>query len=1213
MKNSALKKVSAFLLTAAMISTMAVGSFTGAYAQENEKAISNNLRLNVTFDDETAQDLSGNGFDGEIVGDVEFVEGKVGKAVHIVNDESVAGEGKTAQQYIDFGEEFKFGTDDFTVMFWYKADGTDPQEVAVFSNKDWISGSNDGLVFGDMRNGMLFNIAAEGSGRYETSRHTEATDNTWHHIAATFDRDGKEIFYLDGEQIDSVDISDIAGKTIDVDGNHLVLGADGLFRYSVNDSYIDELCIYEGVVSADEIYNLNAPYILEKLERKINEYREILENSDKSQEQKDKFQQVIDEVAEKSQGVTTPEAIKEFTQQLKDAYNEFSAPEKGLASFEVISDTHIKGTDTTESMYMGLVDAIEDTKREFPDSLGIFNSGDFSEDGYENQMQGYYNIINSYKDEINFMTALGNHDVRWKSGWDEIYERYMRFNSDYMGDTDGKVYYDQWFGGYHFIVMNTEWDIKDRAYISDEQIEWLRETIAENNEDGSQPVFIMFHQAMRDTYFNSNDWDVGMQDYKIKEVLRDYPNTFMFTGHIHNGVDTCDIIQTEYGFMVDVPGFRSNDVGIARGQYGYHVTIHEDKVVISVYDYLNDCWVPEYEKVAYLSNSAASQGKVLDVTFDDETANDISGNNNNGTIVGDVKFVDGVSGKAVRITNDEEIAGTSSTAQQYIDFGDSVELGTDDFTVMFWYKAEGTDPQEVAVFGNKNWDSGSNDGLIFGDMRNGMLFNVAAGGSGTIETSRHTEATDGQWHHITATFDRDGDETFYLDGDKIDSKDISSIAGLSLDVEGNHLVLGADGCFKYGVKDSYIDELKIYKKALGASEIKTIVNPVSVNAGGTSALFTWDENDFEGDTEGAYVVVSDNAGNETRVNIDKGSSQVIVTGLETTTDYNAIFVTREKSHSGNYQDVFELSFTTTDKAGISFNLEELKAAIAEAQSVDGSNKTSQASAFLNEAIAQAKDVLAQAEMSDITETEITQTDIDEEAASLRAAVEIFKNSPAPVESETIDRTSMTATACSQYSDEVAENTDGAAESVLDGNKNTYWHTDWSSDLATPHWIQIDFEEVTEISKIGYLPRQSQLNGRWLNYDLVITDENGEEKTIISGGDLGYTSANDLTERFITFEPVKAKSVKIIITDCEGDSVGKHAAAAELNFYSPVKEEYELGDVNHDNKIDVNDVTAIQKYIVNIPLENFDQIIADVNCDGKITINDATAIQIMLNR
>ena len=312
------------------------------------------------------------------------------------------------------------------------------------------------------------------------------------------------------------------------------------------------------------------------------------------------------------------------------------------------------------------------------------------------------------------------------------------------------------------------------------------------------------------------------------------------------------------------------------------------------------------------NEKAISNNLRLNVTFDDETAQDLSGNGFDGEIVGDVEFVEGQVGKAVHIVNDESVAAQGKTAQQYIDFGDSVKFGTDDFTVMFWYKSAGTDPYEVSVLSNKDWRTGDNDGIVFGDMKNGMLFNVAAGGSGRIETSRYPDATDGQWHHIAVTVDREGDEILYIDGEMVEHKDIFFVEGLSLDVEGNHLVLGADGCFNFGVKDSYIDELKIYRKVLDLAEIKTIVSPICVNAEENSAFLTWDESDFENRIEGAYVVVYDGAGNATRFNMNSGSSQVTVTGLEPDTFYRAILVTREKDNNQNYQDVYEFTFTTTD-------------------------------------------------------------------------------------------------------------------------------------------------------------------------------------------------------------------------------------------------------------------------------------------------------------
>ncbi len=86
-----------------------------------------------------------------------------------------------------------------------------------------------------------------------------------------------------------------------------------------------------------------------------------------------------------------------------------------------------------------------------------------------------------------------------------------------------------------------------------------------------------------------------------------------------------------------------------------------------------------------------------------------------------------------------------------------------------------------------------------------------------------TEATDNKWHHIAAVFDRSGDMALYIDGQKATSSDISGEQGKTIDV--TDFVLGADGKKHYGVKDSYIDELEVYKCAFTAEEIKAMDAP----------------------------------------------------------------------------------------------------------------------------------------------------------------------------------------------------------------------------------------------------------------------------------------------------------------------------------------------------------------------------------------------------
>lgn len=94
--------------------------------------------MKVTFDDGSAKDVTGRGNNGTVYGSPEFVNGKSGKAVHIVNDSDIAGQNKKAEQYISFGhpDDLKFGTEDFSIAFWYRSDRSDAshKEGAIISN-----------------------------------------------------------------------------------------------------------------------------------------------------------------------------------------------------------------------------------------------------------------------------------------------------------------------------------------------------------------------------------------------------------------------------------------------------------------------------------------------------------------------------------------------------------------------------------------------------------------------------------------------------------------------------------------------------------------------------------------------------------------------------------------------------------------------------------------------------------------------------------------------------------------------------------------------------------------------------------------------------------------------------------------------------------------------------------------------------------------------
>lgn len=84
-----------------------------------------------------------------------------------------------------------------------------------------------------------------------------------------------------------------------------------------------------------------------------------------------------------------------------------------------------------------------------------------------------------------------------------------------------------------------------------------------------------------------------------------------------------------------------------------------------------------------------------------------------------------------------------------------------------------------------------------------------------------------------------------------------------------------------------------------------------------------------------------------------------------------------------------------------------------------------------------------------------------------------------------------------------------------------------------------------------------------------------------------------------------KFSRIIITACTAVVI----VASALSVVANAQVAY---DINMDSKADINDVTALQKFICKSDL-NIDETKADVNNDKKIDVRDVSALQIILNK
>ena len=103
----------------------------------------------------------------------------------------------------------------------------------------------------------------------------------------------------------------------------------------------------------------------------------------------------------------------------------------------------------------------------------------------------------------------------------------------------------------------------------------------------------------------------------------------------------------------------------------------------------------------------------------------------------------------------------------------------------------------------------------------------------------------------------------------------------------------------------------------------------------------------------------------------------------------------------------------------------------------------------------------------------------------------------------------TATACSEMTGTTG---DANAMAAIDGNKNSWWHTNYvgQDTCSEPHWIAVDFGGEETFDKFLYTGRGSSSNGSIKDYRLEIKDAQGNY-TVIKEGTFSSESNENIVE------------------------------------------------------------------------------------------------------
>ncbi|OGS34324.1 MAG: hypothetical protein A2474_07610, partial [Elusimicrobia bacterium RIFOXYC2_FULL_34_12] len=213
--------------------------------------------------------------------------------------------------------------------------------------------------------------------------------------------------------------------------------------------------------------------------------------------------------------------------------------------------------------------------------------------------------------------------------------------------------------------------------------------------------------------------------------------------------------------------------------------------------------VPNWSNISNIVFGKTTSGLVGNWRFEENagtTASDSSGNNNSGTLTNSPQWVTGITGNALQFNGGN-----------YVSIADSSSLNpVTALTMEAWFKkTEDVSYQRVLGKSNyPNWDYA----IFFGNT--GSL-QACIGIGGSLKYSTITPALSvGTWYHVAVTYEGTAIR-LYINGEL---QGTTSASG-NIDNHGTTLCIGKDGGSGGNNFSGIIDEVKIYNRALTASEV----------------------------------------------------------------------------------------------------------------------------------------------------------------------------------------------------------------------------------------------------------------------------------------------------------------------------------------------------------------------------------------------------------
>ena len=274
-------------------------------------------------------------------------------------------------------------------------------------------------------------------------------------------------------------------------------------------------------------------------------------------------------------------------------------------TFNAISDLHVQSLRDSMLFNAHLKTTLQDIYDS--NSKAILGVGDITNFGKASEYEFVESIFDSVtnKNNIPFYASIGNHEYMY---FDTFSEPVGYFKNHFNLDSH---YYSFTVNNYKFIALGTD-NTSLYGIMNNEQLVWLENEL--KNVQENEVVFIMIHQGLMDTVdgtlktkYNQDDYGFISNNDRLRNILKNYPNAVVFSGHSHQTLD--GYVPVLYGNGKDASfancgsnsylnSYDDSEIG---GTEGLFIEVYKDYILIRGKEFSYGKWIANCQIVLPLN------------------------------------------------------------------------------------------------------------------------------------------------------------------------------------------------------------------------------------------------------------------------------------------------------------------------------------------------------------------------------------------------------------------------------------------------------------------------------------------------------------------------------------------------------------------------------------------------------------------------------------